>query len=37
MPSPEDAMERLHVSIVNDIDQVVANAVKKAIAENSAN
>jgi transcriptional regulator with XRE-family HTH domain len=36
-PSPEDAMERLHVSIVNNIDQVVANAVKKALAENSTN
>jgi transcriptional regulator with XRE-family HTH domain len=33
-PSPEEAMEKLHQSIVKDIDSVVANAVKKAIAEN---
>jgi transcriptional regulator with XRE-family HTH domain len=33
-PSPEDVMERLHQSIVKDIDQVVAEAVKKAIVEN---
>ena len=33
-PSPEDAMEQLRMSIVKDIDQVVAEAVKKAIAEN---
>ncbi|MCL2186949.1 MAG: helix-turn-helix transcriptional regulator [Treponema sp.] len=33
-PSPEDAMEQLRISIVKDIDQVVADAVKKAIAEN---
>jgi len=33
-PSPEDAMEQLRMSIVKDIDQVVADAVKKAIAEN---
>jgi transcriptional regulator with XRE-family HTH domain len=32
-PSPEEAMERLHQSIVKDIDQVVAVAVKKAIEE----
>jgi len=32
--SPEDAMEQLRMSIVKDIDQVVADAVKKAIAEN---
>ena len=36
-PSPEDAMEQLRMSIVKDIDQVVANAVKKAIAENCRN
>ncbi|MCL2196898.1 MAG: helix-turn-helix transcriptional regulator [Treponema sp.] len=33
-PSPEDAMEQLRTSIVKDIDKVVADAVKKAIAEN---
>jgi len=33
-PSPEDAMEQLRMSIVKDIDKVVAEAVKKAIAEN---
>jgi len=33
-PSPEDAMEQLRISIVKDIDQVVAEAVKKAIKEN---
>ena len=33
-PAPEDAMERLHQSIVKDIEQVVAEAVRKAIAEN---
>jgi hypothetical protein len=32
-PSPEEAMERLHRSIVKDIDKVVAEAVKKAIEE----
>jgi len=31
---PEDAMEQLRMSIVKDIDKVVADAVKKAIAEN---
>jgi transcriptional regulator with XRE-family HTH domain len=36
-PSPEEAMERLHQSIVKDIDYVVASAVKKAIAENYRN
>jgi len=36
-PSPEDVMERLHVSIVKDIEQVVASAVKRAIAENYRN
>ena len=30
-PTPEDAMEQLRISIVKDIDQVIANAVKKAI------
>ncbi|MDR2768741.1 MAG: helix-turn-helix transcriptional regulator [Treponema sp.] len=33
-PSPEEAMERLHQSIIRDIDQVVAEAVKKAVVEN---
>jgi transcriptional regulator with XRE-family HTH domain len=32
--TPEDAMQRLHESIVKDIEDVVANAVKKAIEEN---
>ena len=32
-PSPEDAMERLHNSIVSNIEQIVAEAVEKAIAE----
>jgi len=32
-PSAEDAMERLHQSIVKDIEQVVGEAVRKAIAE----
>ena len=32
--APEDAMEQLRMSIVKDIDQVVAEAVKKAIKEN---
>jgi transcriptional regulator with XRE-family HTH domain len=30
-PSPEDAMERLHHSIVSDIDRVVENAVERAV------
>ena len=33
-PNPEEAMEKLHQSIVNDIEKVVANAVEKAITEN---
>jgi len=33
-PSPEDLMEQLRISIAKDINQVVADAVKKAIAEN---
>ena len=33
-PSPEDTMEQLRMAIVKDIEQVVANAVKKAITEN---
>jgi transcriptional regulator with XRE-family HTH domain len=36
-PSPDEAMERLHKSIVIDIQQVVGDAVKKAIAENYRN
>jgi transcriptional regulator with XRE-family HTH domain len=32
-PSPEDAMERLHDTIVNNIERVVAQAVEKSIAE----
>jgi transcriptional regulator with XRE-family HTH domain len=34
-PSPEEAMERLHQSIVNDINWVVGEAVKTALAEKS--
>ena len=30
-PSVKDAMERLHLSIVKDIEQVVADAVKNAV------
>jgi hypothetical protein len=30
-PTPEDAMEQLRTSIVKNIDQVIANAVKEAI------
>jgi len=30
---PEDVMERLHMSIVKDIDIVVVNAVRKALEE----
>ena len=36
-PSPEDAMERLHRSIVKDIEQVVSEAVRRAIEESSKN
>ena len=36
-PTPEEAMERLHQSIIRNIDQVVADAVKKALAENCRN
>ena len=32
--SPEEAMQRLHQSIIRDIDQHIAEAVKKAVAEN---
>ncbi|MDR0554642.1 MAG: helix-turn-helix transcriptional regulator [Treponema sp.] len=31
-PSPEEALERLHRSIVKDIDQKVAEAVERAVA-----
>jgi len=31
-PSPENAMERLHQSIVQDIDKVVAEAVERAFS-----
>jgi len=34
-PTPEDAMEKLHQSIVKDIEQVVSEAVKKAIVESN--
>ena len=33
-PPLGEEMERLHMDIVNNIEQVVANAVKKAIDEN---
>ena len=36
-PTPEDAMERLHSSIVKDIEQVVIAAVNKAITEKYGN
>lgn len=32
--SPEEAMERLHRDIIRDIDQHIAEAIKKAITEN---
>jgi transcriptional regulator with XRE-family HTH domain len=32
--SPEEAMERLHESIIRDIDRHITDAVKKAVAEN---
>jgi len=31
-PDPEEAMERLHTSIVKDINNVVSTAVKNAVA-----
>jgi transcriptional regulator with XRE-family HTH domain len=31
-PSPEDAMERLHDTLVSNIERVVAQAVEKSIA-----
>jgi transcriptional regulator with XRE-family HTH domain len=31
-PSPEDAMERLHDTIVSNIERIVAQAVEKSIA-----
>jgi transcriptional regulator with XRE-family HTH domain len=34
-PAPEDAMERLHDTLVNNIERVVAEAVEKSIAANS--
>ena len=33
-PNPEDVMERLRMSIIKDIDNVVANAARKAFKEN---
>ena len=33
-PSPEDAMERLHNTLVGNIEQIVGKAVEKAITEN---
>jgi len=33
-PDPEEAMERLHKSIVSDINNVVSRAVKNAMSEN---
>ena len=33
-PDPEENMERLHISIVKDINNIVSTAVKSALAEN---
>jgi transcriptional regulator with XRE-family HTH domain len=33
-PAPEDAMERLHDTLVGNIERVVAEAVEKSIATN---
>jgi len=35
-PTPEDAMEQLRISIVKDIDQKIANAIKTAITEKTS-
>ena len=32
-PSPEDAMDRLHDSLIRNIERIVDEAVKKALAE----
>jgi len=32
-PSPENAMERLHDTLVNNIERVVSEAVEKALAD----
>jgi transcriptional regulator with XRE-family HTH domain len=32
-PSPQDALERLHEAIVKDIDQVVGEAVERAVVQ----
>jgi hypothetical protein len=32
-PSPEEALERLHQSIVRDIKQIVREAIKESFAE----
>jgi transcriptional regulator with XRE-family HTH domain len=34
-PSPEEAMERLHESIIKDIDRRMSEAVRRAVAENT--
>ncbi|MDR2798461.1 MAG: helix-turn-helix transcriptional regulator [Treponema sp.] len=34
-PSPEEAMERLHDTLVGNLERIVGEAVKKAIAENN--
>jgi predicted transcriptional regulator len=33
-PTPEDAMERLHDTLVGNIERVVATAIEKSIATN---
>jgi transcriptional regulator with XRE-family HTH domain len=34
-PTPETAMERLHDTLVGNLERIVANAVKQAITENA--
>ncbi|MDR2478756.1 MAG: helix-turn-helix transcriptional regulator [Treponema sp.] len=36
-PSPQDALERLHKAIVKDIDQVIGEAVERAVAQRGKN
>jgi len=36
-PSPEEAMERLHQSIIQNIDKVVGDAIEKALADKYGN
>jgi transcriptional regulator with XRE-family HTH domain len=37
LPPPETAMERLHDTLAGNLERIVAEAVKKAIAETSKN